>query len=617
MLEYDSVVTIAAIEYPLRLTIDHIGQRLICTTGSENCIWSVPLGGQGASCLNQVREKGFKDGPLSIALFNEPRGVCVDHEGNIFVSELQSHKIRKISKDGIVSTLAGSTKGFEDGVGVNAKFNGPSGLCVDLEGNIIVCDFRNHKIRKIRKDGTVSTLAGSTQGYQDGPSLNALFNGPTGVCVDLEGNLIVSDYCNYKIRKISTKDNIVSTVCGTTKGFRDGDVKVAMFDSLCGICVNVEGNIIVRDSHRIRKIKGGIVSTIAGSSSGYQDGKIDEAKFNFPIDVCLGSDGSIYISDRDNGKIRKMILNERSQAYFEKRTKQVNDSNELLRSQILNEIKSMEMRIIDEVEVRMKQQIKLSLDNILHNSPQKPTDAHQLDRGLQNRQTLSISESVNFISKLRLKNSKSLQEELNLLKKNPNFNNLEFILNEIDIWYDGWKYEDNPFNLIEDEAKAIALYTHDCFGSKEDNFYFQLNNSLRKRELNEMKSLEGYLYFLYKALDKLPNYATTIYRGIPNELKSKIEKEYKLGRPIHWSGFSSGTENIQVAKEFAGEKGIIFKIKVQNGKSIEHCSILPKEKEILLSPHIQFKVVEPIKEAEDGYFFVVLEEQQLLPPLIF
>eukprot|EP01124_Arcella_intermedia_P028948 TRINITY_DN6008_c0_g1_i6.p1 TRINITY_DN6008_c0_g1~~TRINITY_DN6008_c0_g1_i6.p1 ORF type:complete len:291 (+),score=106.34 TRINITY_DN6008_c0_g1_i6:1-873(+) len=290
----------------------------------------------------------------------------------------------------------------------------------------------------------------------------------------------------------------------------------------------------------------------------------------------------------------------------------------------------MEQRIIGEVTNTINEQlkvelnpIKISLDHvILHNlSPQKTTAEKQsssdIDRGLQNRQTLSISESVNFISKLRLKNSKSLQEELNLLKKNPNFNNLEFILNEIDIWYDGWKYEDNPFNLIEDEAKAIALYTHDCFGSKEDNFYFQLNNSLRKRELNEMKSLEGYLYFLYKALDKLPNYATTIYRGIPNELKSKIEKEYKLGRPIHWSGFSSGTENIQVAKEFAGEKGIIFKIKVQNGKSIEHCSILPKEKEILLSPHIQFKVVEPIKEAEDGYFFVVLEEQQLLPPLIF
>eukprot|EP01124_Arcella_intermedia_P035599 TRINITY_DN9119_c0_g2_i1.p1 TRINITY_DN9119_c0_g2~~TRINITY_DN9119_c0_g2_i1.p1 ORF type:complete len:299 (+),score=82.52 TRINITY_DN9119_c0_g2_i1:69-899(+) len=272
------------------------------------------------------------------------------------------------------------------------------------------------------------------------------------------------------------------------------------------------------------------------------------------------------------------------------------------------------------MESRIKQYINEKFDESFKNSTENlkiQNLTFQSDSRLRDRLNLPLSESVSFLSTIRLKNNDSFQEAMDILKSNSNFKNLESKLNDINIWYEGWKFEDkNPFGLTEEETKSISLYTHNSYESQEDNFSFQLNNALRKREFLDMKSLEGYLYFFYKAMDKLPNCTTTIYRGFSKDLLPKIEKEYKVDRPIHWSGFSSGTPNIQDAKEFAGENGIIIKIQLQSGKSIENYSLLPQEKEILLSPFIQFKVVEPIKKENDGYFIVTLVEHKIIPPLI-
>eukprot|EP01124_Arcella_intermedia_P027429 TRINITY_DN5368_c0_g1_i5.p1 TRINITY_DN5368_c0_g1~~TRINITY_DN5368_c0_g1_i5.p1 ORF type:complete len:326 (+),score=119.42 TRINITY_DN5368_c0_g1_i5:48-980(+) len=276
---------------------------------------------------------------------------------------------------------------------------------------------------------------------------------------------------------------------------------------------------------------------------------------------------------------------------------------------------------LEQFQNSMKQHLTIQIEESIKIKFQKENnDTHSnhkhSETGFIERQTLSITETVDFMAKLRLKTSKSFKDEMNLLKENPKMNNLESILDDIERWYEGWKWgKRNVHQLSEDEAKAICIYTHDCFGSKEENFYFKLNELLRQRKKNDMKDLEGYLFLIFKALDKLPNISTIIFRGIPKELKSKIIEEYQPGRPIHWSSFSSGTEDISIAKEFCGENGIIFEIKIQNGKSISNYSILPQEKEILLSPNMQF-IVNSLKE-EGGYLFVLLEEQQIIPPLIF
>src|SRR5688500_9935708 len=147
---------------------------------------------------------GYADGIGSAEQFNLPRGICIDPQGNLFVAE-GGHKIRKITSAGAVSTLAGSTGGYADGTGTTAQFNGPCGITIDSEGIMYVAEFSNHKIRKITPAGVVSTLAGTTSGFSDGNFTGAKFASPYGICRDAQGSIYEADRYNYKIRKIFTE----------------------------------------------------------------------------------------------------------------------------------------------------------------------------------------------------------------------------------------------------------------------------------------------------------------------------------------------------------------------------------------------------------------------------
>ncbi|MDD2699058.1 MAG: BspA family leucine-rich repeat surface protein, partial [Arcobacteraceae bacterium] len=198
---------------------------------------------------------GFADGTGTAAQFNYPYGVAVDSNGNVYVADVYNNKIRKITPDGNVSTFAGSgTDGFADGSSTTAQFNHPRGVAVDSNGNVYVADVYNNKIRKITPDGNVSTLAGSTSGFADGTGTAAKFNFPSGVAVDSNGNVYVADVDNNKIRKI-TPDGNVSTLAGSTSGFADGTGTAAKFNYPSGVAVDSNGNVFIADTNnRIRKI---------------------------------------------------------------------------------------------------------------------------------------------------------------------------------------------------------------------------------------------------------------------------------------------------------------------------------------------------------------------------
>jgi sugar lactone lactonase YvrE len=217
--------------------------------------------------------------------------------------------IRKITPAGLVTTVAGSTSGFADGTGTAARFSGPQGLAVDSTGNIYVADTNNFKIRKITPDGVVSTLAGSTYGFADGIGINASFKHIFGVSVDSTGNVYVADTYNNMIRKI-TPDGVVSTLAGSTPGSTDATGTNAKFNSPNGLAVDSIGNVYVADSgnNKIRKITpDGVVSTLAGSGlRGSEDGIVTAASFNSPNGVALDSKGNIYVADINNKKIRKI-----------------------------------------------------------------------------------------------------------------------------------------------------------------------------------------------------------------------------------------------------------------------------------------------------------------------
>jgi sugar lactone lactonase YvrE len=147
---------------------------------------------------------GFADGTSDVALFNNPVGVAVDVLGNVYVADANNNRIRKIRMDGVISTFAGNGgAGFADGNGNVAMFNNPTGIAVDAQGNLYVADAGNNRIRKITSSGVVSTWAGSgTAGHADTTAAYARFKNPKGVAVDAKGTVYVADELNNCIRMI-------------------------------------------------------------------------------------------------------------------------------------------------------------------------------------------------------------------------------------------------------------------------------------------------------------------------------------------------------------------------------------------------------------------------------
>ena len=238
-----------------------------------------------------------------------PWGIAVDTKGNVFAIVLSSY-ILKIDADGKVSILAGSTEsGDVDGQGAIARFNWPFGIALDKDGNLYVADSFNHKIRKIAPDGTVSTLAGSTSGYKDGAGTNAQFGSPEDVATDGEGNVYVTD--GYSIRKV-TSDGQVSTVAGSAQGgYLDGTTANARFNGLTGIVIDATGNLFVCDQENyvVRRIApDGTVVTVAGSTPGDLDGPGSSAKFAHLFGITMDASGAFYVAQGDEGPIRKIVI---------------------------------------------------------------------------------------------------------------------------------------------------------------------------------------------------------------------------------------------------------------------------------------------------------------------
>ena len=284
------------------------------------------LGGQMpsepmVSTLAGNGNRGFADGLGAAASFNMPQGAAVDASGNVYVVDTLNHRIRKVTPGGVVTTFAGTGgEGAVDGPALNASFRYPSGVAVDSSGNVYVADAGTNLIRKVTPGGMVSTLAGSgTAMFADGTGAAASFNYPTGIAVDLGGNLYVADARNNLIRKV-TRDGVVTTLAGIVAGsiikgkapnpYQDGTGTTATFNFPVGIAVGAGGDIYVADfnNHRIRKVTpGGIVSTLAGNGTAtFADGPGTAAAFNYPYSLAVDAGENVYVADNGNQRIRKV-----------------------------------------------------------------------------------------------------------------------------------------------------------------------------------------------------------------------------------------------------------------------------------------------------------------------
>src|SRR5690606_25007470 len=226
----------AQVRNPSGIAVDANGNIYVADNGNH-VIRRIATTGD-VSTIAGIGQAGFADGPGGQAQFNSPFGLTIDGSGNLYVGDVLNYRVRRISTLGNVSTFAGNgQQGFADGAGLTAQFNGIAGLTF-ANGNVYVADISNQRIRVISGQGIVSTLAGTgTAGLVNGAGTIARFNNPYGVGADAAGNIYVAEFSNHTIRKI-TPQAVVSTLAGTgVSGFADGAGNIAQFNSPTDVTV--------------------------------------------------------------------------------------------------------------------------------------------------------------------------------------------------------------------------------------------------------------------------------------------------------------------------------------------------------------------------------------------
>ena len=327
----DGVNVEARFYCPSEIAVDQAGVVYVCDFLNHAIRKVDPTSGQWqvSTIAGLPGTPGAVDGTNSEARFNRPCGIEVDGQGNLYVTDLYNHLVRKIAPvgaDWVVTTLAGAAglRGTNNGVGTDARFWSPRGMARDQSGGLYVADSATHIIRKISPEGTnwvVTTPVGEYPyyGFVDETNEWAEFNTPFSICAHPDGTLFVSEWGNHAIRQITRYggDWVTTTVAGTgDPGNEDGSGSEASFNFPAGLDVDAGHTVYVSDqsNHTVRRLlregNGWIVSTIAGLAGerGSIDGVGTEARFNKPWGVAVDSVGNLYIADYQNHTIRMGIL---------------------------------------------------------------------------------------------------------------------------------------------------------------------------------------------------------------------------------------------------------------------------------------------------------------------
>jgi sugar lactone lactonase YvrE len=303
--------TSARFHYPYGVAIDAAGNAYV--TESSCAIRKITPQGVVTTFAGTPGESGSRDGQGTSARFSFPKGIAIDRNGNLYVADTGNHTIRKITPQGLVTTLAGSAGEFgdTDGSGSQARFFEPWGVVADPQGNIFVTDTSNHSIRIVEPAGVVTTFAGDgIAGHYDGVGSIASFRYPTGIAIDGARNLYVGDWGNRVVRKI-TPAGSVTTIAGKPDvvGGDDGVGSNATFDTPNFLVSDAGGNLYVSDeyNHTIRRVSSdGTVTTVAGlhDTPGNVNGTGSAARFSAPQGLALTPQGALVIVDLLNHAVR-------------------------------------------------------------------------------------------------------------------------------------------------------------------------------------------------------------------------------------------------------------------------------------------------------------------------
>jgi sugar lactone lactonase YvrE len=304
---------LARFRQPSSVTVDPSGNVFVADAGNS-VIRKITPSGLVSTFAGLAGVPGSIDGTGSAARFNRPRGIACDADENVFVADEAANVIRRITPAGIATTIAGSPleSGSADGTGSLARFTAPADVATDFLGNVYVADAGNRIVRKVTPEGVVTTVAGSgVCGSTDGGPAIAEFCGLRGIGLDGDGHVYVAD--NGRIRMIEMPSRTVTTVAGSGSSESiDGSGIAASFAGAADVAFDADDNAYIPDSEgntiRIANSAVWYVTTFAGlaAEKGMSESAGEDARFNSPDDAALDSTGALYVSDGANGIVRRI-----------------------------------------------------------------------------------------------------------------------------------------------------------------------------------------------------------------------------------------------------------------------------------------------------------------------
>ena len=315
--------TAARLSSPHGVATDAQGSIYIADTDNNRIRRVSPDGRISTVAGDGTAESGGRGdgGPAIAASLSSPEGVFVDRQGNLYIADTSNNRVRKVTPDGKIVTIAGipGSGGFsgDGGPATAARLSRPNCLTMDAQGVLYIVDSHNHRVRKVTPDGKISTVAGNGSsgfGGDGGPATAASLSMPSGVAIDKQGAIYIGDTYNNRVLKV-TPDGRITTVAGSGASGYSGDVGPATAARLswpCGVAIDQEGNLFIVDSfnNRVRKVGlDGRISTIAGGGSNNlstEGSPALSASLLIPEGIALDEQNNIYIADSYTHRIRKL-----------------------------------------------------------------------------------------------------------------------------------------------------------------------------------------------------------------------------------------------------------------------------------------------------------------------
>jgi sugar lactone lactonase YvrE len=303
----------ATISYPRGMVFDASGNLLFVDGGNNRIRKIDPSGIISTIAGDGTAGYSGDNGQALLATLNSPYGLTLDSAGNMFFTDLGNAAVRKVDTSGIITTVAGDgIAGYsgDGGPATSAMLNDPRGLSIDLHGTLYLADTSNHVVRKVDTAGIITTFAGTgSQGFSGdgGPATLASIGNPRDVLA-LRTQLLISNGGQAHIREVDFATDTINSFAGLAAGFNgDGPLLATDFDRLTGLFLANNGNLLVVDSanERIRQLSRTVTSTLAGGHLG-DGGRATQASFQDAENMTFDSAGNYYIADFGGNRIRKV-----------------------------------------------------------------------------------------------------------------------------------------------------------------------------------------------------------------------------------------------------------------------------------------------------------------------